>query len=163
MKNSLIRPILVFTLLAMALVACGKKNNADTGVIPPGGPVVIAPPITPPPVGTDPAYWCAAKGGRFSYHHNLCRISRYQNFGWNRYWGSIDTGIMVYTNDRVLVEVGGDPKIYVGGYNYGRNYNFVSQVSGTIVVKDSIHDSFKIKSVEIQRCYGINGVSAVCP
>jgi len=161
-SKQIIKTIFVLNIIAMALAGCGKKNTNNDPIPPLAlAPVVVAPPLPPPSPGVDPNYWCYSQGGQYNHTSGICRITSYQDFAWNRFIGSMDTGIQVYFNDHVRVSASSGTKFYVAGVRQSGS-NFVSTASGPLSLKGDGWDSFRVRSVEISRCYHNSGQLVSC-
>jgi hypothetical protein len=159
----------VFVIIAALAVACGKSKEDSTvvvaGAVPapsvlPPVATPLPPVISPPPSGVNMAAWCYQKGGIYESGSNTCRLSETTRFGWNRYYGTIDTGILVYPGDAVTVRVDGAHQITVGGASYAGS--FISHTHGSLVVKGNGFNSFKILSVSVTRCYNSLFYAVAC-
>lgn len=162
MKKFITAPALL--LLVCSFAACGKKDSASP-VATSQQPVAANP--APSPGGSQPLgdfnAWCNQRGGLYYASHAVCKIQEITQFGWNMYWGAIDTRIPVYENDTVSVIVSGSPAAIVGGTSYSAASTFVSQSRGNLVLQASSARSFKIKSIQLTRCYNHNYQSVQCP
>lgn len=159
----MIKTIFVLNIIAMALAGCGKKKN-NNDPIPPlaPAPVVVAPPIAPPGPGMDPSYWCYSQGGRPEHSSGLCQITTYHDLSWKKFMGTNNTLIQVYFNDQVRISASRDTRFYVAGVKQNGT-NFTSTASGPLEVKgDGLFDTYRIRTVEISRCYNFQGQLASC-
>jgi hypothetical protein len=160
MKKFITAPALL--LLVCSFAACGKTDSASP--VAAGQPLVANPAPYP---GTQPAgdfnIWCNQRGGLYYASHAVCKIQETTQFGWNMYWGGIDTRIPVYMNDTVSILVSGSPAAVVGGVSYPAASTFVSHSQGNLVLQASGTGSFKIKSIQLTRCYNHNYQSVQCP
>mgnify|MGYP001027040381 FL=1 len=159
MKMAIRFPLLVGIVVLAA--ACGKNNDENGAVV--AAPVAVnpaAPVITPAPAGQDIAAWCYQRGGYLNSANSTCRLTENTQFDWNKYYGSIDTGMTVYPGDSVTVYANGAHEVYVGGTLHSGT--FVAQTHGRIVVKGNGYKSFRLRSVSITRCYSSTGYAVAC-
>ena len=164
MKKYITAPALL--LLVCSFAACGKKDSASP--VAASQQAVVTNPTNPNPgPGTQPVSdfntWCNQRGGLYYASHSVCKIQEITQFGWNMYWGAIDTRIPVYVNDTVSVIVSGSPAVIIGGASYSAASTIVSQSQGNLVLQAAGTSSFKIKSIQLTRCYNHNYQSVQCP
>jgi hypothetical protein len=159
MKMAMKFPLLVGIVVLAA--ACGKnKDEAGVLVAAPVAAGPTAPVMNPPPAGQDIAAWCYQRGGFLNTANRTCRLTEITQFEWNQYYGTIDTGIFVYPGDSVAVSAKGGHEVYVA--NASQPGNFVAQAIGPIVVKGIGTKPFRLRSVEITRCYSAVGYAVAC-
>jgi len=170
MKKLMYLPVLAF--LVVILVACGKNN--DVPVHPIGAPVVVDPshPVPPqpqfphqPPIQNQISVsdWCYQQGGHYYSSHDLCRIQENKQYGYNINMGAMAANVMVFRGDHVRVRASGSPSVIVGGRSYGSGTTFVSRTEGPLVLQGDGFSSFRLRSVQITRCYGPYGFGYTCP
>ncbi len=156
MKMRQTLPILFLTL---AIVACGKKDNsvattAPVAAVPQPYPYSPTNPTWPTNPGTnDLASFCQYSGGSIS--GNLCRIERnYQNQSWfSISIGDFNTGVPVYTGEKVTINMSGNARIYVGNYQYGTgSTTFVSSSQGYLTLQ-KYTSTYSVQQVRVQTCY----------
>jgi hypothetical protein len=157
MKKYITAPALL--LLVCSFAACGKKDSAS--------PVAASQQVASASLTTqapsDFNIWCNQRGGLYYASHSVCKIQEITQFGWNMYWGAIDTRIPVYVNDTVSVIVSGAPAVIIGGASYSAASTIVSKSQGNLVLQAAGTSSFKIKSIQLTRCYNHNYQSVQCP
>lgn len=149
-------------MIAVLAAACGKNNDAATTTVVAGvspAPVETPPGITPLPSGEYGSPWCYQRGGSFNLENGTCRLTETTQFGWNKYYGRVDSRIYVYASDSVTVQAEGTYKVYVAGISYSGT--FIAQRQGTIILEGDGFNSFKMRSITITRCYK-NGYAVSC-
>jgi|GEM_PF-5213154 len=168
MKLRFTFPIIV---LALAVGACGKKDNTTT--VTSSAPVAVQPLPTPNPYPypnpnpnpnpNDLASFCQYSGGSVS--GGVCQISRnYQNQSWYSISiGDFNTGVPVYSGERVTVSMSGSARVYVGGYQYGTgSVTFVSSANGYLTLQ-KYTSTYNIQQVTVRTCFDAPNQRSYCP
>lgn len=163
MKKFALAPALLL-LVCSSFVACGKTDSTD----PASSQPVVTDPAPYPTYSGQPApadfnSWCQQRGGFYYATQAVCKIQEITQFGWNMYWGAVDTHIPVFMNDTVSIIVSGSANAWVGNGKYPASSTFVAQSQGSLVIKGRHQSGFKIKSIQLTRCYNHNGQSVQCP
>lgn len=151
--------LLPIALLALAVIACGKKDGPATVET---APVASAPVY---PIGTNPFPWpttnydlssfCSSFQGQLS--NNVCRIERvYSNSSWLNYsaqWGRLTLPFGVYYGERVIVTVSGNPRVYVNSQYYGEgSVSFISYSNGYLSF-ERYSSTYSVNQVRVQSCF----------
>jgi len=159
MKKYITAPAVL--LLVCSFAACGKTDSASPVTAGQQTAAANLAPGSQPP--SDFNTWCNQRGGLYYASQAVCKIQETTQFGWNMYWGGIDTRIPVYVNDTVSILVSGSPAAIVGDTSYPAASTFVSKSQGHLVLQANGASSFKIKSIQLTRCYNHNFQSVQCP
>lgn len=163
MKMRLALPVLM---LSLAIAACGKKDQPVTETTPINAvPAPPTYPVPPSPYPTNPvynfSYFCQQNGGQMS--GNMCRIERNYQAGYSQQWGNMNTGVAVYTGERVFVNVSGTPRVYVGSTEYGTGTSsFVATNSGYLNFQ-RFSQIYSVQQIRVQTCFSDVNVRATCP
>lgn len=168
MKNQFYIPLVL--LLALLVGACGKKQDPVVNTAAVGVPGVQPIPGNPypwptPTPGTpnDLASFCQSYGGQLS--GSVCIFEKnYQNNSWfSMQWGDLNTGVAVYSGERVIVNVSGSPRIYVGSTNYATgSASFVSNTSGYLSFQ-RFSQTYSVQQIRIQSCLSSPYQRVACP
>ena len=166
MKLRLSFPIIM---LALAVVACGKKdepvNTTAAGVAVQPFPAPNPYPYPNPNPGTnDLAQFCQYYGGQLSGSTCLISRSQQQSSTWfNISIGDFNTGVPVYAGERVSINMSGSARIYVGGYQYGTGSGtFVSSSNGYLTLQ-KYTSTYNLQSVSVQSCFNAPNQRVSCP
>jgi hypothetical protein len=168
MKMHLALPIIM---LAVAIAACGKKD--DTAATTAATAVQPFPATNPYPYpnpnpnpnpypGNDLASFCQSYGGQVSGSN--CVVTRnYQNQSWYSISiGDFNTGVAVYSGERVSISLSGAARIYIGGYQYGTgSTSFVSNSQGYLTLQ-KYTSTYNVQQISVQTCYSAAGQRAYC-
>jgi hypothetical protein len=160
--------LVLITILAFAVVACGKKG--DPAEVQTNG--VASAPVYP--IGTNPFPWpttdtdlpsfCRNFQGQIS--NNICRIERvYSNSSWlnfNSQWGRLTLPFGVYYGERVIVTVTGNPRVYVNSTQYGEgSISFLSYSNGYLSF-ERYSSTYSVTQVRVQTCFNSPHQRTLC-
>jgi hypothetical protein len=161
-----------FIVLALSVGACGKKDDQVVTTVPVVNPQPLPVPTYPYPYPNPGQYptadlptFCQSYGGVMT--GSLCKFSRtYTNNAWLSFSiGDLTPQIdMIQTGDRVTVVVSNNPKVYVGGYQYGSgSMSFTANNSGYLRFSKWSFSTFSVQQVSLERCYSSPSQLASCP
>ncbi len=147
-----------FLLLVCSLAASGKTDSSDA--------VSVAPSAAPQQPGelVEIANWCQQRGGYYYANEAVCRIQESMQLPANTHLGSFNTGLQIYENDTVSVIGAGVHSALVGNSSYPATSTFESRSQGVLVLRgEGYHRGFRIRSIQVTRCFDQNGYSVRCP
>jgi hypothetical protein len=155
------------TALSVSLVACGKK---DQPAVDPS--VNVAPVVATAPVGTyypvqyngmPFQQYCQMYNG--SFNGTICSITQTQ-YGsqWNIQIGTLNTGIAVYSGQRLAVSDSGNPGVYISGVNIGSgNVNVVANLSGYLTFQKGGFSTYSVSTIQLTTCLSAPAQATPCP
>ena len=156
--------------LSLGLIACGKGNDQAV-VANPGAIAVSAPPYTPPAQpGMTLQQWCSYNGGTMS-NANLCTYTQYFGGGSGNWTfnvnigGPYQTGVPIYSGQRVSVSATSNTKVYLNGtYEGSGSVSFLANASGQLYYYiTSLSVNAGLQSAQVTSCYSAPAQATVCP
>ena len=137
--------------LSLALVACGKKDEAP--VVVNGGTVAVPGPgypIPPSQPGISLSDYCSMNNGQ--YNGSTCSISSYTSYNYAG-WGDVTSNVYVYAGQRVAVSMSGTATILVGGASQASgSSSFLSQYNGYLGFR-KYSSFYSVSSIQVTSCF----------
>ncbi|MGZ3685859.1 MAG: hypothetical protein ACXVB9_21025 [Bdellovibrionota bacterium] len=162
------KPILLsLAFLSLGLAACGKSDN--TAVVDPNAGAIVATapvgtiyPVPPGYTGISLQQYCQYYSGQ--YNGTTCNITQTANGSqWSAQIGNVNTGLYVYSGERVSIADSGVPAVFVGSVSVGSgNLSFIAQTSGYLGFQKYSLSTYSIQSIQITMCLSQPGVAVAC-
>lgn len=151
-------------LMAFVVVACGKADSSNP--VAGSAPVAVDPNLPPAPAGPaspELSQWCWQSGGAISSAQSVCKLQFREQRSWD-VMGTVDTSVYVLANDTVSINATKSPEVIVGNRSYGETGSFIAASDGYIILRgDNWRTRYKIRSIQITRCYSAPRVVTPCP
>lgn len=171
-------------IVALAVVACGKKDNDAPAVVSSPAPITVTQTSTftntststNTSTGGDLQSFCWMKAGYSNPQETaqmllgpICATTLSLPINWTQLnlfsASSFNSGIFVQAGNRVTVSASGGTKVYVGGIlQAAGSASFVANASGSLVFrKGGSWSDWSVQRVDRQTCYSAPNQLAVCP